>query len=75
MLDRLGKRYWATSDLYLRKRFLKAFVTKIGHEVEEVVRGGKAEEIGIEGAGGTGEAEDLAIVGVSVPSKRKPELA
>ena len=65
LLDQLGKRYWATPGPYLRKRFLKAFVTEIGHEFEEVVRGGEAGEMEIEGPGGAGKAEDLVVVGVA----------
>ncbi|MCJ1393769.1 hypothetical protein MMC18_006645 [Xylographa bjoerkii] len=65
LLDQLGKRYWATPGPYLRQRFLKAFVREIGHEFEEVVRGGEAEEMEIEGAGGAEEAEDLVVVGVA----------
>ncbi|MCJ1471389.1 hypothetical protein MMC13_000028 [Lambiella insularis] len=78
--DQLGKRYWATPGPYLRRRFLTAFVTEIGQEFEEVVRGGEVEEMEIAGGEGAEEAEDLAVVGVAaqwilLSNKKRKEFA
>jgi hypothetical protein len=58
----LGKRYWATPGPYRRGRYLKAFVTEVGHVFEPVVKGCEIEEPKPEEVG---KPSDLMVLGVA----------
>ena len=39
LVDQLGKKFWGTPGPYMRQAMLKAFVTEVGHDFEDLLEG------------------------------------
>ncbi len=44
LVDQLGKKFWGTPGPYMRRAMLKAFVTEVGHEFEDILEGAQSDE-------------------------------
>lgn len=44
LVDELGKKFWGTPGPYMRRAMLKAFVTEVGHEFNDLLDGAQKGE-------------------------------